>query len=160
MNKTARIRHSDHSPAQLNHFFSSILGNISGARASASYGQGSPGAMGRRAACSSLIADLARVALTEASEETGIEGLEVWTVPVDVDIHLFVNRKPGSTEPDHLHLDLRFLVRAPEGAVAVRNHESEALRWITDDELDDPALSLDESTRRLARRGFGLARSL
>ena len=105
-------------------------------------------------------ADLARVALTEATEETGIDGLQVWTVPVDVDIHLFVNRKPGSTEPDHLHLDLRFLVRAPHGAVAVGNHESEALRWVTDDELDDADLSLDDSTVRLARRGFALARSL
>ena len=33
-------------------------------------------------------ANLARVALLEASEESGIEGLRVWTQPVDVDIHL------------------------------------------------------------------------
>ena len=32
-------------------------------------------------------ANLARVALREASEETGIEGLKVWPVAVDLDIH-------------------------------------------------------------------------
>lgn len=106
------------------------------------------------------VADLALVALTEATEETGIDGLAVWMTPIDLDIHLFVNRKPGSTEPNHLHLDLRFLVRAPEGAVPVGNHESSALRWVTEDQLDDTTLALDDSTRRLARHGFALAREV
>ncbi|MCP3937311.1 MAG: NUDIX hydrolase [Actinomycetia bacterium] len=101
-------------------------------------------------------ANLARVALLEAAEETGIEGLRVWTDPVDVDIHLFVNR--SGPEPDHLHLDLRFAVQAPEGAVVQGNHESEELRWVLPDELDGPDLDLDASTRRLASRGFGVVR--
>lgn len=101
-------------------------------------------------------ANLARVALTEATEETGIDGLSVWTEPVDVDIHLFVNRK--SAEPDHLHLDLRFVVVAPDGAVVSGNHESEELRWIGPDLLDSPELVLDASTKRLAHRGFELVR--
>ena len=103
-------------------------------------------------------ANLAAVALKEASEETGIVGLEVYSSPIDIDIHLFVNRK--QTEPDHLHHDLRFLVRAPEGAVEAGNHESEALRWITEDELADVSLGLDESTIRLALSGFAMARRL
>jgi len=100
-------------------------------------------------------ANLAAVALKEATEETGIAGLEVWSEPIDVDIHLFVNRK--QTEPDHLHHDLRFLVRAPVGAVEQGNEESEALRWVTGEETDDPALALDPSTIRLARSGFARA---
>ena len=101
-------------------------------------------------------ANLARVALLEASEESGIEGLRVWTQPVDVDIHLFVNRK--SSEPDHLHLDLRFIVQPPAGSVVSGNHESEELRWVTSGQLDSPELALDASTKRLAHRGFELMR--
>ena len=101
---------------------------------------------------------LAGVALREATEETGIDGLEVWTEPVDIDVHLFVNRK--RTEPDHLHFDVRFLIRAPQGAAASRNHESEALRWIEPHQLGEPELALDASTRRLARYGFDLARTV
>ncbi|NOX31575.1 MAG: NUDIX hydrolase [Actinobacteria bacterium] len=101
-------------------------------------------------------ANLAGVALNEATEETGIDGLEVWTAPIDIDIHLFVNRK--SAEADHFHFDVRFLVRAPRGAVFVGNHESEALRWVDDAGLCDPELGLDASTVRLAECAFALAR--
>ncbi|WP_419864401.1 NUDIX hydrolase [Candidatus Poriferisodalis sp.] len=99
---------------------------------------------------------LSGVALREATEETGIDGLEIWTEPVDIDVHLFVNRR--HPEPDHLHFDVRFLVRAPRCAVMRGNHESEELRWIGRDELTEPELGLDASTRRLARYGFDLAR--
>lgn len=101
---------------------------------------------------------LTGVALREATEETGIDGLEIWTEPVDIDVHLFVNRR--HPEPDHLHFDVRFLVRAPRRAVMRGNHESEELRWIGHDELTEPELGLDASTRRLARYGFDLARTL
>jgi 8-oxo-dGTP pyrophosphatase MutT (NUDIX family) len=101
---------------------------------------------------------LAAVALREATEETGIDGLEVWSEPIDIDVHLFVNRK--GTEPDHLHLDVRYLVRAPEGAVEVGNHESEALRWIEPGELTSAEFDLDDSTQRVARHGFALAQRL
>lgn len=96
---------------------------------------------------------LAAVALREAGEETGIDGLELLTPPVDVDVHAIPER-PG--EPAHLHLDVRFVVRAPDSAVVVGNHESQELRWVTLDELD--ALASDDSLRRLARVGLELAR--
>jgi len=99
---------------------------------------------------------LAAVALREAAEETGIEGLEVWSEPIDLDVHLFVNRR--GTEPDHLHLDVRYVVRAPHDAVVQGNHESEGLRWVGDRDLLSSELGLDASTRRLARYGFALAR--
>lgn len=95
-------------------------------------------------------ADLARVALREATEETGISGLRIVLPAVDVDIH---EVRPPAEDP-HLHLDLRFVVLAPPGSRAVGNAESTALRWV--EEPDLAALDADESLRRLARRGLAL----
>ncbi|MBA2282682.1 MAG: NUDIX hydrolase [Acidimicrobiia bacterium] len=96
--------------------------------------------------------DLAAVALKEAQEETGIDGLVVRLPAVDIDVHEF--RAPG--EPSHLHLDLRFVVAAPAGTAAAGsppgNPESIAIRWVAEDELDQ--LDVDESTRRLVQRGL------
>lgn len=93
-------------------------------------------------------AALPGVALREATEETGIAGLRVATPAIDLDIHRV--EPPG--EPAHLHLDARYLVLAPPGAVANGNHESHALRWVGVDDL--PALDLDEGTVRLALRAL------
>ena len=70
--------------------------------------------------------NLAAVALREASEETGIEGLKV-VVPA---IHLDIHRVEPPNELPHLHFDVRFLVLASVGAGAVGNHESTALKWV------------------------------
>lgn len=70
--------------------------------------------------------NLASVALREAAEETGIDGLGIAVPPIDLDIHR-VDLPDGS---HHVHHDVRFLVVAPAGAVAVGNHESDALRWV------------------------------
>jgi 8-oxo-dGTP pyrophosphatase MutT (NUDIX family) len=99
-------------------------------------------------------ANLAAAAQREASEETGIHGLRVVVPPLDLDIHEV--RPPG--EPPHLHLDVRYLVMAPAGAVGRGNHESEALRWVRAAEVAD--LDLDAGTVRLLERGLALARSL
>jgi len=103
-------------------------------------------------------ANLAAVALREATEETGIDHLEVWPIPIDIDIHLFVNR--AQVEPDHLHHDLRFLVRAPHGARFSGNHESEELRWVEAADLESPEFDLDASTVRLAEAAFAKVRLL
>ena len=96
--------------------------------------------------------DLARVALREASEETGLPGLAVRHPAVDLDVHLV--EPPG--EAAHRHLDLRFVVLAPRGAAAAGappgNDESRAVRWVAEDDLR--ALGADPSLRRLARRGL------
>jgi len=103
-------------------------------------------------------ARLEAVALREAEEETGIAGLEVWGDPIDVDVHTVEDSSAPQTS--HLHLDVRYLIRAPKGAVVQGNHESLALRWVKEDELGDQSLSLDESTKRVARYGFALAERL
>eukprot|EP00903_Cladosiphon_okamuranus_P018924 g17406.t1 len=96
---------------------------------------------------------LGSVALKEATEETGIEGLRLVTPAVDCDVHTIPARKG---EPEHLHLDVRFVVIAPDGAVEQGNHESNALRWCTLDEVIE--IAGDESLVRLARAGFAAVR--
>ncbi|MFZ4519727.1 MAG: NUDIX hydrolase [Microthrixaceae bacterium] len=90
--------------------------------------------------------ELAGVALREATEETGIEGLRVRVPAVDLDVHEVDHGDPLGT---HLHLDLRFLVLAPPGAVPIGNHESLGLRWVTLPELVE--LADEEGLVRLAR---------
>jgi 8-oxo-dGTP pyrophosphatase MutT (NUDIX family) len=97
--------------------------------------------------------DLAAGALREATEETGIPGLEVLVPPVDLDIHEV--RPPA--EPPHLHLDVRFAVVAPPGSTPVGNHESEALRWVGVEEL--AGLGADPGLVRLAERGLAAVRA-
>jgi 8-oxo-dGTP pyrophosphatase MutT (NUDIX family) len=92
-------------------------------------------------------ANLARVALREAAEETGIDGLRVGLPAVDLDVHTFHDAR--GRDPDHLHLDVRHLVVAPAGATAVTNHESEGARWVPVDALSQ--LDLDPGTHRMVR---------
>ena len=93
-------------------------------------------------------ANLAAVALREATEETGIDGLRVLPVAVDLDVHEVAPPDDGP----HLHLDVRYLVHAPPGAEPAGNHESNDIRWAS---LDDLAgLELDEGTWRMVRHGL------
>lgn len=91
-------------------------------------------------------ADLAAVALREAIEESGIEDLAIDPMPIDLDIHPIPARKG---EPEHLHLDTRFLVHAADGAIERASEESIQLRWFT--RAEAAALDVDESVRRLLR---------
>jgi len=90
------------------------------------------------------------VALREAREETGIEGLTLHPTaprPLDVDVHPIPAR---GDEPAHRHLDLRYLVIAP-GDASLRRlaAEARALRWFTWEEL--ATLDLDPGLRRALR---------
>jgi 8-oxo-dGTP pyrophosphatase MutT (NUDIX family) len=93
--------------------------------------------------------ELAAVALREATEETGIDGLRVLVPAIDLDLHEVDH---GDALGNHLHLDLRFVVVAPPGAVIEGNHESLELRWVTMGELED--LADEEGLVRLARAGL------
>ena len=75
---------------------------------------------------------LAGAALREATEESGIAGLRIDPVPIDVDIHA-VGCRGGS-----FHHDVRFAVLAPPGAVAAVSDESEDLGWFPPDRLPEP----------------------
>jgi 8-oxo-dGTP pyrophosphatase MutT (NUDIX family) len=95
--------------------------------------------------------DLAAVALREATEESGIDGLHLTNdaVPVDLDVHRV--EPPG--EPPHLHLDVRFLAIAPAGAEPVPNDESHELGWF-------PLAHLEHHDEDGMRRLAAAARSL
>jgi 8-oxo-dGTP pyrophosphatase MutT (NUDIX family) len=94
--------------------------------------------------------DLARVALREAAEETGIDNLQLVEPAIDLDIHLV--DPPGETP--HEHHDVRFLVVAPIGSKPVGNHESTALRWISSSEL--ASVNADSGLCRLVARALAL----
>ncbi len=92
--------------------------------------------------------DLLRVALREAEEESGIDGIKPLSEQIfDLDVHLIPTR---ANEPEHFHYDVRFLLQCPEGQSPVVSDESHALQWMTIPELS--AIDADESVRRMARK--------
>jgi 8-oxo-dGTP pyrophosphatase MutT (NUDIX family) len=95
------------------------------------------------------------VALREAREETGIQGLRLHPSaprPLDVDVHPIPAR---GDEPAHQHLDLRYLVVAPgDGAPRLDSAEAQALRWFAWEEL--ATLDLDPGLRRALRAARAL----
>lgn len=92
--------------------------------------------------------DLARVALREAEEESGLRDLVVETAIFDLDRHPIPAR---GDEPEHWHYDVRYVVRATASEVFALSEESHALAWRDIDELARDE-GLDESVRRLATK--------
>lgn len=95
-------------------------------------------------------ANLPGVALRELIEESGIDAIEIDPSPVDLDVH-GIPARPG--EPEHLHLDTRFLARAAPGEIARPSSESLELRWFAPAELS--SVDTDASVRRLFEIAFG-----
>ncbi len=95
------------------------------------------------------------VALREAFEESGLRGLRLHPAaprPLDVDVH-DIPARPG--EPAHQHLDLRYLVMAPDHAVvSPALGELHEIRWVPWDEVT--VLGPDHGLRR----ALGKARAL
>lgn len=90
--------------------------------------------------------NLALAALKELEEESGLAGIRIDPRPIDLDIHAIPAR---GAEPEHLHLDVRFLAQAAQGAREVLSDESLALAWIDGAAL--ASLPVDDSVRRLFR---------
>ncbi len=100
--------------------------------------------------------NLAGVALREAIEESGVEGLLIDPRPIDLDVHAIPARPARGdrpAEPRHLHLDVRFLVHAPPGATPVASEESLELGWFAPEDL--AGIEVDDSVGRLFRIVFG-----
>lgn len=92
-------------------------------------------------------ADLARVALREAEEESGLHGLTVESEIFDLDRHRIPAR---GAEPEHWHYDVRYIVRAGPDERFVVGPESHDLAWREIAVLpDDPGI--DPSIQRMAR---------
>jgi 8-oxo-dGTP pyrophosphatase MutT (NUDIX family) len=95
--------------------------------------------------------DLARVAVREAEEETGLSGFLLLGAaagepfPFDLDVHAIPAHRD---EPPHEHHDVRFLLGAPTWGRPAASDESRAVAWFDLDEL--PALGADPSLLRMA----------
>lgn len=83
--------------------------------------------------CEPTDASLAAAALREATEESGITGLELLPRPC----HL--HRHPAPCNPGVIehHLDVRFAMVAPPGAVPAVSEESLDVQWFGWDDLPD-----------------------
>lgn len=92
--------------------------------------------------------DIARVALREAEEESGLRDLCVEPTVFDLDRHRIPAR---GDEPEHWHYDVRFVVRASEDERFAVSHESHALAWCAVAEVADD-ITLEDSMRRMARK--------
>lgn len=78
-------------------------------------------------------ATLRAAALREATEESGITGLQMDPWPVDLDVHPVTCSLGVPTR----HLDVRYVARAPVGAREVVSDESFDLRWWSLADLPD-----------------------
>lgn len=87
---------------------------------------------------------LADAALREATEESGIPGLAIDTVPVLLSRH----EVPCGPVRSAFHLDVQYVCVAPPAAVRVVSDESLDLNWFGVEALPDDA---DDSVRRLVR---------
>ena len=93
-------------------------------------------------------ADVFRVALREAEEESGLDSL----VPVsrrifDVDVHRIPARRE---EPEHFHWDVRYAFRTAGGEAYRVSGESHDLAWIEIAALE--TVTREESMLRMARK--------
>ncbi len=84
-------------------------------------------------------ATLAEAALREAREESGIPGLRLDPVPIDVDVHeVRCGAGDGSPAGPSMHYDVRFLAVCPAGTTTLISDESADLGWFAADELPSP----------------------
>ncbi|MGH8077713.1 MAG: NUDIX hydrolase, partial [Lysobacter sp.] len=97
--------------------------------------------------------DLARVALREAEEESGLDGLSVDPALFDLDRHWIPER---GDVPGHWHYDARYVVRAGVNESYVVSDESHALAWREIAAIADDPMA-DESLRRMAHKWLARA---
>ena len=102
--------------------------------------------------------NLALVARTEVHEEVGLSGL-TWVLPAfDLNVHRIPAR---ADEPEHLHLDLRFLALVGDGIagneLTVNHTETRGSGWI---DRTDQRFNAVKDVQVAAGRGLELAAGL
>ena len=102
--------------------------------------------------CEDSDADIVAAALREATEESGIDGLELDTTLAAVHVHPVTCSLGVPTR----HLDLQFIATAPAHADFVISDESLDLRWWPIDALPDLDPGLAALTAAARRRQISL----
>jgi 8-oxo-dGTP pyrophosphatase MutT (NUDIX family) len=97
--------------------------------------------------------DLARVALREAEEESGLQELDVEREIFDLDRHWIPAR---GDVLGHWHYDVRYVVRAGANEEYIVSEESHDLAWREIAEIAEDAAA-DESMRRMAAKWLSRA---
>ena len=92
---------------------------------------------------------LSAAALREATEESGIEGLDLHPTPIGLDWHAVRCRSSAGVPGPSSHLDVEYVAVAPPGAAHLRSEESLDLAWFALDALPQGA---DDVVRGLIRR--------
>ncbi|MDQ1292144.1 MAG: hypothetical protein QG608_21 [Actinomycetota bacterium] len=85
---------------------------------------------------------LRAAALRELTEETGIDRATVTadrTTPIHIDVHP-IPANPAKGEPDHQHIDVRFLFRTTADVRHLQREEVTAAAWRAVGTIGDPAL--------------------
>jgi len=98
--------------------------------------------------------DLARAALREAQEESGLCDLVVEPTIFDLDCHEIPAR---GSETAHLHYDVRFVVHATTSEAFTLSDESHALAWRDIAALGSDS-AVDASMGRMARKWLARTR--
>ncbi len=92
--------------------------------------------------------DVLAVAMLEAVEESGLAGFaQVGSGIFDLDIHPIPAR---ANEPEHLHYDVRYVLRPAGNLDFTVSEESHDLRWVPLDEVE--TLTTDPSMTRMVRK--------
>lgn len=92
--------------------------------------------------------DIRRVALREATEESGLARIAFATDAIyDVDVHRIPARP---SEPEHDHFDIRFAFFADRDEPPIASDESHAVAWIELAEIE--RYTIDDSVRRLVAK--------
>jgi len=89
--------------------------------------------------------DVQAVAVREAEEETGLRQLRLVSPAIfDVDVHTIHAR---SSEPEHLHYDIRFLLEADPAEPLQVTGETKGIRWVQ--KSDVPKYTQEKSIFRM-----------
>ncbi|MDQ8185748.1 NUDIX hydrolase [Pelagicoccus sp. SDUM812002] len=92
--------------------------------------------------------DVAKVAMLEAREESGLAGLQFVSDEIfDIDIHLIPARK---SDPEHYHYDVRFALQSMVSDAYTVSEESLNLAWVELANLTE--YTTEESMLRMARK--------
>lgn len=84
--------------------------------------------------------DMLKVAIKEAKEETGIESVQVLSNQIFMIDVIYVQNhiKNGHYVPDHLHLNLTYLLMADDQQeLTVKKDENQAVAWISLEDVFD-----------------------